>query len=58
MFLSRLQSLVGPDKSINSTSRSMNESRLEKNASAENIIGRFGESEKKLPGSVYFTSLF
>jgi hypothetical protein len=58
LFLSRLQQLAQQDKSINSTSRTMNESRLEKQPSSDNLLPRFGESEKKLPGSVYFTSLF
>jgi hypothetical protein len=44
MFLSRLQQLTQQDKSINSTSRSMNESRLEKQPSSDNLLPRFGES--------------
>jgi hypothetical protein len=36
----------------------MSESRIEKNINSERTLPRFGESEKKLPESIYFTSLF
>lgn len=58
LFLSRVQ-LVTAEKSVNSTSRSMSESRLEKSLAGLSPRARFGESEKKLPAPpVYFTTLF
>jgi hypothetical protein len=47
LMLPQLQDMMGQDKSI-STSRSINESRLEKNRSCEDLRPKFGESAKKI----------
>lgn len=57
LFLSRLQQ-TGNAKSVNSTSRSFSEVKLEKPLGGSIMNGKFGESEKKLPEKMYFPSLF